>query len=230
MKRRKLYALAMTAVLSASLMAGCAGNKGNAGTDTTAVESTASGTGGSQTEPAAGGGQTEAGPGGSHMDSSGESGKEGAGAEADQVLSDILSQIKDTYGETYRPQTEMDAQMLKDQIGIGPDLYENYIAEMPMISTFVETFIGIKAVDGHAEEIAELLESYHDRLLNDTMQYPMNIAVIQAAQVVRYDDYVFFVMLGSVDDAELEKGEDDALESAEKNNQIALDLIDQYFE
>ena len=148
---------------------------------------------------------------------------------AEVSLDKLLDSIKDAYGDKYAPNSEMDAQLLEDLIGLKPELYEDYVAEMPMISTFVETFIGVKAADGKADQVEEVLNAYRDKLVNDTMQYPMNISKIQASQVVRHGDYVFFVMLGAADDEELEKGDEAALKSAQKNNQIAIDVIDGYF-
>lgn len=50
-----------------------------------------------------------------------------------------------------------------------------------MISTFVETFIGVQAKDGKGDDVEAALNAYRDRLVGDTMQYPMNIAKIQAS-------------------------------------------------
>ena len=147
----------------------------------------------------------------------------------DISLDDLLSDIKNAYGENYIPNTEMDGQMLEDVIGLSPELYESYVEEAPMISTFVETFIGVKAKDGKGDETEAALTAYRDRLVGDTMQYPMNIAKIQASQVVRHGDYVFFVMLGAPSDAAMEEGDEAALKSASENNQIAIDIIDGYF-
>ena len=144
-------------------------------------------------------------------------------------LEDVLSDIKNAYGENYIPNTEMDEQMLKDVIGLSPELCESYVAEAPMISTFVETFIGVQAKDGKGDDVEAALNAYRDRLVGDTMQYPMNIAKIQASQVVRHGDYIFFVMLGAPSDASMEEGDEAALESAAENNQIAIDIIDGYF-
>lgn len=144
-------------------------------------------------------------------------------------LEDVLSDIKEAYGENYIPNSAVDDQMLSDVIGLSPDLCESYVAEMPMISTFVETFIGVKAKEGKGDGVETALNAYRDRLVNDTMQYPMNIAKIQASQVVRHGDYVFFVMLGAPTDAAMEEGDEAALKSASENNQIAIDIIDGYF-
>ena len=144
-------------------------------------------------------------------------------------LDDVLSDIKETYGENYIPNTPADDQMMSDVVGLSPELCESYVAEMPMISTFVETFIGAKAKEGKGDEVETALNAYRDRLVNDTMQYPMNIAKIQASQVIRHGDYVFFVMLGAPTDASMEEGDEAALNSAKENNQIAIDIIDGYF-
>lgn len=144
-------------------------------------------------------------------------------------LDDVLSDIKEAYGENYIPNTPADDQMMSDVVGLSPELCESYVAEMPMISTFVETFIGAKAKEGKGDEVETALNAYRDRLVNDTMQYPMNIAKIQASQVIRHGDYVFFVMLGAPTDASMEKGDEAALNSAKENNQIAIDIIDGYF-
>ena len=137
--------------------------------------------------------------------SSSSAGKEPAGQETEAAvnvsLDDVLNKIKEAYGEGYIPNTPMDDQMLNDVIGLSPELCESYVAEMPMISTFVETFIGVKAKEGKGDDVEKALTEYRERLVGDTMQYPMNVSKIQASQVVRHGDYVFFVMLGGPDDA-----------------------------
>ena len=144
-------------------------------------------------------------------------------------LDDVLNKIKEAYGEGYIPNTPMDDQMLNDVIDLSPELCESYVAEMPMISTFVETFIGVKAKEGKGDDVEKALTEYRERLVGDTMQYPMNVSKIQASQVVRHGDYVFFVMLGGPDDAAMEQGDEAALKSAEENNKIAIDVIDGFF-
>lgn len=165
--------------------------------------------------------------------SSSSAGKEPAGQETEAAvnvsLDDVLNKIKEAYGEGYIPNTPMDDQMLNDVIGLSPELCESYVAEMPMISTFVETFIGVKAKEGKGDDVEKALTEYRERLVGDTMQYPMNVSKIQASQVVRHGDYVFFVMLGGPDDVAMEQGDEAALKSAEENNKIAIDVIDGFF-
>lgn len=161
------------------------------------------------------------------LDTGEESAKETAG---DVQLSDIHEDIKEAYGENYIPSAEYDDTAVEDLFGVKKDLYEICIAEGPMISAHVDTFVAVKAVAGKGEEVEAALDRYRDNLLNETMQYPSNISKIQASQVVRHGDYVFFVMLGTPDSNAAEQGEEAELESAKKNNQVAIDIIDRYFE
>ena len=150
-------------------------------------------------------------------------------SQASPDLAEILEAVQDAYGEDYLPNTAIDATVLEQTYGIDAGLYEEFVGEMPMISTFVETFIGVKAKEGKGDDVEKALTEYRERLVGDTMQYPMNVSKIQASQVVRHGDYVFFVMLGGPDDAAMEQGDEAALKSAEENNKIAIDVIDGFF-
>lgn len=150
-------------------------------------------------------------------------------AEVNVDLEKIHTAVKEAYGENYIPSAPFDEQGMKELFGINSDLYENFIAEGPMISVHVDTFVAVKANEGKGEEVEKHLNDYRESQLNDAVQYPMNLPKIEASQVVRHGDYVFFVMLGSPSQEAEEKGEDAALESAKENNQIAIDIIDGFF-
>ena len=66
-----------------------------------------------------------------------------------------------------------------------------FVAEQPMISMHPDLFIGIEATEGNAEAVEAALQAYQEYLINDSMQYPMNLAKVSACQVLRYDNYVF---------------------------------------
>lgn len=220
MMKKQLMILFMTASLAAASMTGCASSNGN---ETTAQESSAA-SAESDSEISE---ETEA-PSAEAPDSSQE--ENAPALQADETLTSVLNDIKEAYGDNYVPNSELDAQMLEDIVGLTPDLYDSAVAEMPMISTFVETFIGVKASEGNGDQAEQILNEYRDRLVSDTMQYPMNIAKIQASEVVRHGDYIFFVMLGAPDDAAMEQGDEAALQSAIENNQIAVSAIDKNFQ
>ena len=58
----------------------------------------------------------------------------------------------------------------------------------------------------------------------------MNISKVQASEVVRHGDYVFFVMLGTASEEAQEQGEEAALQSAQEENKKAVDAINAFFE
>lgn len=144
-------------------------------------------------------------------------------------LDEIHAAVKEAYGENYIPSAPFDEQGMKELFGVNSDLYDSFIAEGPMISVHVETFVAVKAKEGKGEEVAKHLNDYRESQLNDALQYPMNLPKLEASQVVRHGDYVFFVMLGSPSMEAEEKGEEAALESAKENNQIAIDIINGFF-
>lgn len=99
-----------------------------------------------------------------------------------------------------------------------------------MISVHVDTFVAIRAKEGKGGDVEKLLGDYRTRLVDDSMQYPMNISKVQASEVVRHGDYVFFVMLGTASEEAQEQGEEAALQSAQEENKKAVDAINAFFE
>lgn len=140
-------------------------------------------------------------------------------------LNDILEAVKAAYGEDYLPQMPYDATALEQQFGLTQDMYEEAVGEAPMISTHVDTFVAVKAKPGQAENVEKAFNDYKDYLVNEAMNYPMNLGKVQGATVYKNGDYVFFIMLGAFD--EESQTEEDAKKFAEAQNQIAVDAIDE---
>lgn len=152
----------------------------------------------------------------------GDSDKEGA-------TQQILDAIKAAYGDDYAPNAEIPEELLSSMYHLDPDSYTEVAAEMPMISTNVDTVIIVKAASGKAGDVQAALNSYRDYLVNESLQYPMNVAKVNAAKVVANGDYVAFLLLGAYDDR------DDASDSeratfAEDQVQIGVDAFNAYFE
>lgn len=145
-------------------------------------------------------------------------------------LQDIYSEVKAAYGEDFLPSMVYDTQAFEDKFGITDDLYVNYIAEGPAITVHVDQFIGVEAEKGKGAEVEALLDQYQKKLLDDTLQYPVNQVKIKTSEVIRHDDYVFFVMLGNPSQESEKQGEEAILESAKEKNRIAVDIINRYFE
>lgn len=144
------------------------------------------------------------------------------------ALSDIHEAVKAVYGENYIPSENLDATAIQSVYGISEDMYEEAIAEVPLMSVHVDTFLAFKAKEGQADAIEEKLTEYRDYLINDSMQYPMNVPKINASQIVREGNYVFFIQLGMVENDMAD--EDELLKQFQESNQLAVDAVKKQFE
>ncbi len=153
----------------------------------------------------------------------------------DVSIEELHTAIKDAYGEGYVPNMPIDAEMLASIYGIEAGWVEEFVAEMPMIMTHVDTLIIVKPTEGNTENVLDALNSYYDYLNNDSMQYPMNIEKVRAAQVFEKGGYVFFIMLGMMSDEALyAEGTEEEIakiqyDEAVANNKKAIDAIDAAF-
>lgn len=141
------------------------------------------------------------------------------------ALTDVKAALVEALGENYWPNTEIPADFLKDIYGVSEDMYEEYYAEMPMISTNVDTVIIVKAKEDQVAAVEEALNAYRDMMVNDTMQYPMNVGKIQASRIETFGQYVCFVQLGADTMAASESGDEAVIEQCQQANELALDVI-----
>ncbi|MGN1147588.1 MAG: DUF4358 domain-containing protein, partial [Lachnospiraceae bacterium] len=149
----------------------------------------------------------------------------GNGAYKEATMEELKAAVVEVLGENYWPNTAVEAQMLTEMYGITEDMYDEYFAETPMISTNVDTLIIIKAKEGQAEAVEKALNAYRDKLVADTMQYPMNVGKIQASRIEAIGNYVCFVQLGAdVVDA-MERGDEAVITKCQEENEKALDAI-----
>jgi len=141
----------------------------------------------------------------------------------DEFLGNAHAAVKKAYGENYIPQMEIEKDFLKDIYGIPMDSVEDYIAEGPMMSSHVDNFIGLRVKADSVDKVATALKDYHKVLIENSIQYPMNVAKVQAAEVLVIEDHVFFLMLGAFDDDS--ETEEDALKFAKEQVQIGVNAI-----
>lgn len=209
--KKKIITAFIAAVMTVGMMASCTSDGGNGGADTTAKpsETTAQMT-------------TEA----SQTTTSAPEETDKPSASDGASVNDVVDAVKKAYGDEYYPNMPLEDDAFFDKFGVSKDDVEEYVAEMPLISTNVDTFVAIKAHDGKGESVEASLNLYRDALVSDTMQYPMNLPKIQASEVYRVDDYVFFVMLGEIPMEKLDESDEAALEAAKENNTKAIKAID----
>lgn len=138
--------------------------------------------------------------------------------------------VTDALGDDYWPDSEIPEEMLNETYGVSADLYDAYLGECPMISVNVDTLLIIHAKDGKVEDVENALNAYRDSLVNDTMQYPMNLGKIQASRVERIGDYVCFVQLGADTSSVEEQGDEAVITYCQEQNELALEAIRQTLE
>lgn len=143
----------------------------------------------------------------------------------------IRKAVVNAFGESYAADMSLTSEEIKTRYGIPSSWYTDAIAEIPMMSAHVDTFIAVKAKNKNArKKVKKKLSDYRKTLVADTIQYPMNLAKIQASRVYVKDDYVFFIMLGFIDSSIEETGTDEQMIEAYKaENQKAVDAINALF-
>ncbi len=141
--------------------------------------------------------------------------------EMDKIKQAVVSAM----GENYWPNTPIFPEMLETMYEVTPDMYDDYMGEMPMISTNVDTLLIIKAKEEQVDAVVDALNAYRQRMIADTMQYPMNVGKIQASRVQALGNYVCFVQLGGDTTVALESGDDAVIQQCMEQNDIAIGAI-----
>lgn len=206
----------------ALVLAGC--GKDDGGKNTTNTPSTESSAAQSQETSQAGTEASQPGTEGTQESTPSQDiagGEDGWSEEMEAVKAAVVEKL----GENYWPNMQITPDMLEGSFGVGSDLYDDYMGEMPMISTNVDTLIIIKAKEGKVKDVESAVNAYRDALVNDTMQYPMNLGKIQASRIEVIGNYVCFVQLGADTTTALDESEEAVIEHCQDQNELALEAI-----
>ncbi len=231
--KKKTIALLCAALLAVSATA-CGGNGKDGSAD--AESSTGQESGGESSEESVP--SESMGTPSESMETSSESAEtpsDGAGAEGDgtdgieEGWSQEMEQLKAAAVEAaeggYWPDMALQPDMLEMSFGITSDMYDDYMAEMPMMSAHVDTLLIVKAKEDKLETVQEIVEDYREAKVNDTMQYPMNLGKIQASQVETIGNYVVFVMLGGDTTDVEEQGDEAVVKTCQERNGKVIEAI-----
>lgn len=148
-----------------------------------------------------------------------------AGNTGTASMEELKNAVVEVLGENYWPNTVVEEEIFGDMFGVTPDMYEEFFAETPMISTNVDTLVIVKAKEGQVEAVETALNSYRDTMINDTMQYPMNVGKIQASRIETFGNYVCFVQLGADVSDVLDQGDEAVITKCQEENEKALEAI-----
>lgn len=214
---KKIFCVIAAASMLLSLAAGCSDNGGSANNGTTTASTAAEPN--AETSADAGDNTSEAAP--ETKPEDGDNSKEG-------TVQAIAEKIIAAYGDDYLPNTDIPADILKTLIELEEDSYTEIFAQQPMISAHADVLIIVKAASGKTGEVKSKLEAYRSRLVEDTMQYPMNLPKINASKVVANGDYVAFILLGKIDERE-DASDEEMASFAEEQVKIGTDAFEAYF-
>ena len=130
------------------------------------------------------------------------------GSEVDFDSSKIIVAItKANEASLHREMTE---EQIREELGLDESLYEEVYAENTAENERPDTFIAVKAKSGKVDEVKEKLTAYKQRLIDEN-SFDANADKLNAAEVYSEGDYVFFVLLGDVDDGTSSEGFAEAL-------------------
>lgn len=152
----------------------------------------------------------------------------GSETETTVTVAKIMEAIREAYGDKYLPNMEIPSEFLEAEFGLTSDMYEEVMGEQPMIGTHADRVVVVKAAAGKADAVETAFKTTRETKINDTLQYPMNIAKINAAQVVRNGDFVAFLLVGALNEDQ-EPSEEDAREFAEAEVAKAVEAFNQFF-
>ncbi len=152
---------------------------------------------------------------------------EQSGGELSESMQSVKDALVETLGDNYWPETAIPADLLEDKYGISPDMYDDYLAEMPLMSTKVDTIIVVQAKEDSVNDVEDALTKYRDKVINDTLQYPMNIGKVQASRIERIGNYVCFVQLGGDTMDAMDIGDEEVIKHCQEQNELAITIIEQ---
>ncbi len=144
-------------------------------------------------------------------------------------LDNILEAVKLEMGEAYYPDRDIEINELMDYTGLKEEQIEEFIAQAPMMTLGVDTFIAIKATEGNGDNVYAGLEKYRKFLVEESFQYPMNLPKVNTAKVVQFGDYSFFIMLGEYNDSIEDIESDEAREYYESEVARVEKVIVEFF-
>lgn len=175
---KKILALLLAALMASATLASC-GNAGNGSSGSSSVSSEA------------------------------DTNKEST-ATAEEVFDAINKAFADKYGAIDPGITgainnmpaAVDDQLLKEQLGISPDLYESYKGEIAGMMTNCDMLIVVKAKEGKVEDVKAALEAAKKAQAAQFENYPVmaNDVRIEDSKVVENGRYVALLMVGVLTD------------------------------
>ena len=147
--------------------------------------------------------------------------------EENSTAKQLRDAIAKAYGENYLPKVEIEPDVLQSEFGLTPDMYDECVAEAPMIGFHPDRLVIVKAKQGKEQEVKRALENALTAMKEELIQYPMNEAKVNAARVLDNSGYYCFMLLGKADD--VSENDDEAARFAEQQMEIGIKAFENFF-
>ncbi len=211
---KKITGLALVAVLTMSLLAGCAedGMIGQAERDGRNVIEEGAQDAKNAANDAKNAVEDAADATGDMMENA-----QGMMMAAGSRIQDVIMELEENLGITM-PE-KLDQQSLQEVFGLNPDDIEEYYGEYSAVNTSADHIIGVKVKDGKVDEVKSALERHKQEIVDNFEEYlPDQYDKAQAGKIIQKGNYLFLVIAG-----DSEKGYDSEMNRAQH-------IIDGYFE
>ena len=124
-------------------------------------------------------------------------------------IQDVIMELEENLGITM-PE-KLDQQSLQEVFGLNPDDIEEYYGEYSAVNTSADHIIGIKVKDGKVDEVKSALESHKQEIVDNFEEYlPDQYDKAQAGKIIQKGNYLFLVIAG-----DSEKGYDSEMNRAQ---------------
>ena len=163
----------------------------------------------------------------SHLGNTGMPGSKATGGYSEDItMTEIKEAVINILGDNYWPDMKIDADSLEQIYGISSEMYDDYLAERPMINTNVDTLIIIKAKSDQVDNVEKALNNYRETNISDSEPYPQILGKTQAARIETFHNYVCFVQLGADTTAASDISDEAVVDQCLEENERALDAIE----
>ena len=203
---KKITGLALVAVLTMSLLAGCAedGMIGQAERDGRNVIEEGAQDAKNAANDAKNAVEDAADATGDMMENA-----QGMMMAAGSRIQDVIMELEENLGITM-PE-KLDQQSLQEVFGLNPDDIEEYYGEYSAVNTSADHIIGVKVKDGKVDEVKSALESHKQEIVDNFEEYlPDQYDKAQAGKIIQKGNYLFLVIAG-----DSEKGYDSEMNRAQ---------------
>ena len=110
-------------------------------------------------------------------------------------IQDVIMELEENLGITM-PE-KLDQQSLQEVFGLNPDDIEEYYGEYSAVNTSADHIIGVKVKDGKVDEVKSALERHKQEIVDNFEEYlPDQYDKAQAGKIIQKGNYLFLVIAG----------------------------------